>query len=164
MLTIFSMPHMTNDTMPSECGGPGPAALAEPDLVRYTIRLPVWVIRHRLDTRPLRETNKFCGHAQSPLGVGACLPCSLSQTGAPSLPPNYQRSSLLWAPPTPNRHRPLPRRSGLSEGAPVASRRRRLGLLGYCVVAMSDSIRLNDPGWVSTTRQGAVDTVACWRL
>ncbi|MER2513036.1 MAG: hypothetical protein ABTQ25_11600, partial [Nitrosomonas ureae] len=26
-----------------------PAALAEPDLVRYTIRLPVWVIRHRLD-------------------------------------------------------------------------------------------------------------------
>ena len=118
----------------------------------------------RCRPRPLRETNKFCGHAQSPLGVGACLPCSLSQTGAPWLPPNCQRSSLLWAPPTPNRRRPLPRCSGLSEGAPVASRRRRLGLLGYCAVAMSDSIRLNDPGWVSTTHHSAVDTVACWRL
>ena len=118
----------------------------------------------RCRPRPLRETNKFCGHAQSPLGVGACLPYSLSQTGAPSLPPHYQRSSLLRAPPTPNRHRPLPRCSGLSEGAPVLSRRRRLGLLGYCAAAMSNSIRLKDPGWVATTRQGVVDTVACWRL
>ena len=66
---------------------------------------------------PLCEVNKFCCHAHSPLGVGACFPYSLSQTGAPSLPPNYQRSSLLWAPPTPQRLCPLPRYLHLSEGA-----------------------------------------------
>src|SRR3990172_12557346 len=66
---------------------------------------------------PLCEVNKLCGHAHSPLGVVACFPYSLSQTGAPSLPPNYQRSSLLWAPPTPQRLCPLPRYLHLSEGA-----------------------------------------------
>ena len=63
------------------------------------------------------EVNKLCGHAHSPLGVGACFPYSLSQSGAPSLPPNYQRSSLLWAPPTPQLLRPLPRSLHLPEGA-----------------------------------------------
>lgn len=67
--------------------------------------------------RPWCEVNKLCGHAHSPLGVGACFPYSLSQTGAPSLPQHYPRSSLLWAPPTSGNRCPLPRCLGLSEGA-----------------------------------------------
>ena len=66
---------------------------------------------------PLCEVNKWWGHAHSPLGVGACFPYSLSQTDAPSLPPNYPRSSLLWASPTPQHHGLLSRSLDLSEGA-----------------------------------------------
>lgn len=52
---------------------------------------------------------------------GACFPCPLSQTGAPSLPQHYPRSSLLWAPPTPGHRCLLPRCSGLSEGAQASA-------------------------------------------
>ena len=55
---------------------------------------------------PSCETNKLCVHAHSPLGVGAYIPCSLSQTGTPSLPQNYPRSSLLLMPPDPSLRSP----------------------------------------------------------
>lgn len=93
--------------------------------------------------RPLCEMNKFGCHAQSPLGVGACFPSSLSQTGAPWLPQRYPRSLLLWAPPTSHRHRFRPRCSGLSGSA---HRRRRWDLLGYRVFLLSDSKRSTIPG------------------
>ena len=118
----------------------------------------------RVKHRPLRETNKFGCHAQSPLSVGACFPCPLSQTGTPSLPQHYPRSSLLWVPPTPRHLRLLPRCSGLSEGAHILAVRRCLGLLGYRAISVSGSIRLIYPGWVSPARQCADETVACWRL
>jgi len=94
--------------------------------------------------RPLCEMNKFGCHAQSPLGVGACFPYSLSQTGAPLLPQHYPRSSLLWAPPTSHRHCFRPRCSGLSGSA--YAMRRRWDLLGYCPFSMSGSKRPTIPG------------------
>jgi hypothetical protein len=42
--------------------------------------------------------------------------------------------------------------------------RQCLGLLGYRAIAVSDSTRLFNPGWVSPARQCAGETVACWRL
>jgi len=94
--------------------------------------------------RPLCEMNKFGCHAQSPLGVGACFPYSLSQTGAPLLPQHYPRSSLLWAPPTSHRHYFRPRCSGLSGSA--YAMRRRWDLLGYRTFLLSDSKRPTIPG------------------
>lgn len=94
------------------------------------------------------EVNKLCGHAHSPLGVGACFPYSLSQSGAPSLPPNYQRSSLLWAPPTPQLLRPLPRSLHLSEGARCSA-----PMLGSPWLPHNRYVRLDtvlDPGWSNT--------------
>lgn len=85
--------------------------------------------------------NKLCGHAHSPLGVGACFPYSLSQTGTPSLPPNYQRSSLLWVPPTPWHLHPSP---SLFRTRDLL--RRCQGLLGYRTIFMSGSIRSLIPG------------------
>ena len=67
--------------------------------------------------RSLCETNKSCCHGHRPLSVGPCLPYSLSQTGTPLLGLHYQTSSLLWMPPTPHCHRPLPRFLHFSEGA-----------------------------------------------
>jgi hypothetical protein len=92
---------------------------------------------------PLCETNKLCVHAQSPLGVGACVPCSLSQTGAPWLPRHYPRSSLVWAPPTSHHFCFRPRCSGLS-GSALA--RQRWDLLGYCLFSLSGSVRPSIPG------------------
>ena len=97
---------------------------------------------------PLCEVNKLCGHAYSPLGVGACFPCSLSQTGAPSLPPNYRRSSRLRAPPTPQHPCPLPRSLHLSEGA-----RSSAPMLGSPWLPHNRCVRLDtvcDPGWSDT--------------
>ena len=48
---------------------------------------PLRVALLRLLCRPLRETSQFCCHAQSPLGVGACSPNSLSTTAARFAPP-----------------------------------------------------------------------------
>ena len=92
------------------------AALAEPDLERYTIRLPAQGIGGVL-LHPPPETDKSRCHGHSPLSVGPCFPYPLSRTGTPSLPPHYQSSSLLWAPPTSSSLRPLPRCLGLSVGA-----------------------------------------------
>ena len=91
-----------------------PAALAEPDLVRYTIRLPAGVIHRGF---PRCETNQSCGHGLNPLSVGPCFSDSFSPTDTPSLRPHYRTSSLLWVSPTSARLRPLPRCLGLSEGA-----------------------------------------------
>src|SRR5262249_25533842 len=93
------------------------------------------VLSLRALSRPLCETNKVSCHEHSPLGVGSCFPYPLSQTDAPLLPPHYQSSSLVWAPPTSDHHRLLPRCLGLSEGAPYY-RRRRSDLLGYHALAL----------------------------
>ncbi len=120
-----------------------PAALAEPDLVRYTIRLPAGVI-HR-GFRPLCETNQLSCHGHSPLSVGPCFSNSFSPADTPSLRPHYQTSSLLWVSPTSDRLRPLPRCLGLSEGA--HSRVRRLtDLPGYHAFSMWGSTRPQIPG------------------
>ena len=97
-----------------------PAALAEPDLVRYTIRLPAGVIHRGF---PRCETNQSCGHGLNPLSVGPCFSDSFSPTDTPSLRPHYRTSSLLWVSPTSARLRPLPRCLGLSEGAHPRVRR-----------------------------------------
>ena len=76
-----------------------PAALAEPDLERYPIRLPAQVFGSA-DFSPPPETDQSRCHGQSPLSVGPCIPDPLSRAGAPSLPSNYQGSPLLLAPPT----------------------------------------------------------------
>src|SRR5713226_1058907 len=68
------------------------AALAEPDLERYTIRLPVRGLRSEC---PLCETDKSRCHEQSPLSVGSCFLYPLSRTDAPSLRPHYRTSPLL---------------------------------------------------------------------
>ncbi len=93
---------------------------------------------------PLCEMNRFGCHAHSPLGVGACFPYSLSQTGAPLLPKHDPRSSLLWVPPTSPRHGFRPRCSGLSGNAHTM--RRRWDLLGYCTFLLSGSKRPTIPG------------------
>lgn len=98
--------------------------------------------------RPLCEVFKLCGHAHSPLGVGACFPYSLSQTGAPSLPPNYQRSSLLWAPPTPWHPHPLPRCLHLSEGARSSAPMPGSPWLPHYLYVRLDTVF--DPGWAVT--------------
>ena len=67
--------------------------------------------------RPPRETDQSRCHGQSPLSVGPCITDPLSRAGAPSLPPRYRGSALLWTPPTPEPRCPLPRWLGLSEGA-----------------------------------------------
>ena len=97
-----------------------PAALAEPDLVHYTIRLPAGVIHRGF---PRCETNQSCGHGLNPLSVGPCFSDSFSPTDTPSLRPHYRTSSLLWVSPTSARLRPLPRCLGLSEGAHPRVRR-----------------------------------------
>jgi hypothetical protein len=111
---------------------------------------------------PLCETNRLCVHAHSPLGVGACVPCSLSQTDAPSLPPRYQRSQLLWAPPTSFHHRFRPCCLGLSGSAQYSAPvKGSPGLLHILSVMLEAAF---DPGWSQPVRLYTGYAVACWRL
>lgn len=110
---------------------------------------------------PLCETNKLCVHARSPLGVGACVPGSLSQTGAPWLPRHYPRSSLLWAPATSHRFCFRPRCSGLSGSALARKRVGSPGLLPILVVRLGAAF---DPGWAWPACLSTGHAVACWRL
>ena len=130
-----------------------PAALAEPDLVRYTIRLPAGVIHRGF---PRCETNQSCGHGLNPLSVGPCFSDSFSPTDTPSLRPHYRTSSLLWVSPTSARLRPLPRCLGLSEGAhPDGS-----PWLPRILLVRLDAT--SDPGLSVDTRPTASTVVACW--
>ena len=96
-------------------------------------------------TRLLCETVKFCGHGQSPLWVGPCVPFPLSHPGTPWLHPHYQASRLLWVPPTSGHHRPLPRFLHSLTGAHLLARQRP-DLLGYRIFAISGSTRPRTPG------------------
>ena len=130
-----------------------PAALAEPDLVRYTIRLPAGVIHRGF---PRCETNQSCGHGLNPLSVGPCFSDSFSPTDTPSLRPHYRTSSLLWVSPTSARLRPLPRCLGLSEGAPPDGS----PWLPRILLVRLDAT--SDPGLSVDTRPTASTVVACW--
>ena len=104
------------------------------------------VARLRLASGIMRETNQLSGHAQSPLGVGACLPLiRCPSTATPSLRSRYRTSSLLWATQTSWRSSLPPRYLGLSEAAPLL-RRPRQDLHGYRTFALSSSMRPGIPG------------------
>lgn len=115
--------------------------------------------RHSQPCR-LRETSQCSCHAQSPLSVGACSPNSLSLTAAPSLPPHYQRSSLLRTAQT-SHHAPLlPRCLDLRAASEFRVRRD-----GISMVTARSQFKLDwasNPGKVRRTCQLARRTVVCW--
>jgi len=113
-----------------------------PPSVSHPLRAPCFLAGARSSranpyelTRPLCEMSKSRCHGHNPLCVGPYRPYSLSQTGAPLLGPHYQTSSLLWAPPTSDSHRPLPPLLHLSKGARFLPRRLS-DLPGYRLISM----------------------------
>ena len=111
---------------------------------------------------PSCETNKLCVHAQNPLGVGACIPCSLSQNRRPfapaELPAFIATIDASDFPPPGSR----PRCSDLSGSARIFFTRRRRDLLGYCSLLMSCSIRPRIPGGRIQLAFDVGYVIVCW--
>ena len=93
-----------------------PAALAEPDMERYTIRLPARAIRGGGEVRRVKQISCVVMDRVRSVSGHVSLIRYLAP-GTPSLPPRYQGSPLLWVPPTSEPRYPPPRLLGLSEGA-----------------------------------------------
>ena len=115
-----------------------PAALAEPDLVRYTIRLPAGVIHRGF---PRCETNQSCGHGLNPLSVGPCVS-------------DFRVSDFRQTPPSSSLFRLV--RGCAPSGAPPDGS----PWLPRILLVRLDAT--SDPGLSVDTRPTASTGVACW--